>query len=527
MRLFHSLRETARRLREDSQGNVLIMMAALLIPMLFAVGMGIDYGRAQTQQTRMNAAADAAALAGTNATLMQQSTDTALAAARQIFISQVSGLQDIQFNAATDLNVSLVDTGALNSGRTIVVSYTAKSVNLFGGILGYATLPIAGSSTANAAQAPHINFFLTMDKSPSMLLPSTSSGLTSIRNATGCAFACHAQDPRADGINIKTSNSRDVFLNGNYYNSGNTGYKTWYQIDSSKNLYDQNGTKIGTSVSVASNRFSFTYKDLSNKSQSITGFYADGYWLTHNYTTLYPTASPIPLRIGAETLAAQDLIPFAQNMATKNNVTYKMQVFSFDWTHPGYSTPVTTHTSMTDVQNMTTSNIPDLDSTTDFWYANGKPTSSTNINDKATEFNNMLTAMNSTMPNPGDGTTTAKPQEVLFIITDGVTDEQIGSSRWNRELTTAHLNNCTTIKNRGIKIAILYTEYLPDALTGDSWSQSNVAPYLGNVLPALQKCASAARDGTPLVYTVSTDQSISDALTALFALTIQSAHLVK
>jgi hypothetical protein len=140
-------------------------------------------------------------------------------------------------------------------------------------------------------------------------------------------------------------------------------------------------------------------------------------------------------------------------MATKNNVTYKMQVFSFDWTHPGYSTPVTTHTSMTDVQNMTTSNIPDLDSTTDFWYANGKPTSSTNINDKATEFNNMLTAMNSTMPNPGDGTTTAKPQEVLFIITDGVTDEQIGSSRWNRELTTAHLNNCTTIKNRGIKIA--------------------------------------------------------------------------
>ena len=47
------------------------------------------------------------------------------------------------------------------------------------------------------------------------------------------------------------------------------------------------------------------------------------------------------------------------------------------------------------------------------------------------------------------------------------------------------------------------------------------------MLPALQKCASAARDGTPLVYTVSTDQSISDALTALFALTIQSAHLVK
>jgi hypothetical protein len=407
-----------------------------------------------------------------------------------------------------------------------VVSYTAKSVNLFGGILGYATLPIAGSSTANAAQAPHINFFLTMDKSPSMLLPSTSSGLTSIRNATGCAFACHAQDPRADGINIRTSNSRDVLgrelLQFRQYRVQDLVSDRQLQNAVRSKRHQDRNIRFGSQQQV------FVHLQESQQPVKIDHWVLCRQVLADaQLYALYPTASPIPLRIGAETLAAQDLIPFAQNMATKNNVTYKMQVFSFDWTHPGYSTPVTTHTSMTDVQNMTTSNIPDLDSTTDFWYANGKPTSSTNINDKATEFNNMLTAMNSTMPNPGDGTTTAKPQEVLFIITDGVTDEQIGSSRWNRELTTAHLNNCTTIKNRGIKIAILYTEYLPDALTGDSLVAIQCCPYLGNVLPALQKCASAARDGTPLVYTVSTDQSISDALTALFALTIQSAHLVK
>ena len=64
-------------------------------------------------------------------------------------------------------------------------------------------------------------------------------------------------------------------------------------------------------------------------------------------------------------------------------------------------------------------------------------------------------------------------------------------------------------------------------MTGDSWSQSNVAPYLANVSPSLQSCASIGTDGSPLFYTVTTDQSISDALVSLFALTVQQSHLVQ
>jgi hypothetical protein len=64
-------------------------------------------------------------------------------------------------------------------------------------------------------------------------------------------------------------------------------------------------------------------------------------------------------------------------------------------------------------------------------------------------------------------------------------------------------------------------------MTGDSWSQSTVVPYLSNVSPTLQSCASTGSDGTPLFYTVTTDQSISDALVALFSLTVQQAHLIQ
>jgi hypothetical protein len=150
-------------------------------------------------------------------------------------------------------------------------------------------------------------------------------------------------------------------------------------------------------------------------------------------------------------------------MASANQVSYKMQMFSFDWTHPSDSTPVHILTSsMTDVGSLTTSSVPDLYALQDWWNRNSCPTSSNCNNDMASEFGNMLTAMNATMPTPGDGSTSTNPQEVMFLVTDGMADESISGSRWVRQLHANDLAACTAIKNKGIKIAILYTQYLPD-----------------------------------------------------------------
>jgi hypothetical protein len=76
----------------------------------------------------------------------------------------------------------------------------------------------------------------------------------------------------------------------------------------------------------------------------------------------------------------------------------------------------------------------------------------------------------------------------------------------------------------------LYTQYLPQALTGDSWSQSNVAPYLtpnDQVLTALQQCASTGSNGSPMVQTVTTDGDFTSALQQLFVIASQSARLVQ
>jgi len=585
-----------RRLYADRRGNILFIAAGAMVPMSVSVGFGIDYARAMRLQSQINAAADAAALAGVTGPMMKDTSAAGLTAAHDravaMFKGQVANLSDVAitidatntaFSASNDLVVTpTVLAGSLNAGRKVVVQWRAQSHNIFGSIVGADTLAISGSASSQAVQAPYMNFYLMMDVSPSMLLPTTSTGLRDISNGTapvtsadidtattnktstyGCAFACHEQKPRnypekkgvlTDSIYVHDSNNYDILLDANYYASSSTatGYRVFYRYDSTnKTAYSSNGVQIGNagSASVVSSSVSSSANlsygvtstvsctgkkngcsnglKSSTSTNTIAVYPADGYWLTHNYSLAYPGTSNIEVRIDAERLAAQQLIPQAARQATGNGVTYNMQLFSFDWTHSGATGPVHTLTSsMTDVTKLSADSVPDLYAAQDYWYSNNSPLSGTNINDKATEAHNMLDAMYKLIPAGGNGSSADKPKQVMFLITDGVADEAIGGSRWSREFGPTEIADCTNIKTNAT-IAILYTQYLPDALTNDPWSQSNVAPHLSNVATALKSCASVGSDGVPLFYQVTTDQNISDALVTLFALTVQQAHLVQ
>jgi hypothetical protein len=274
-----------------------------------------------------------------------------------------------------------------------------------------------------------------------------------------------------------------------------------------------------------------------------TGYWADGYWLTHNYGNLYGSPASITLRKDDVISAATQLIPYAASQSTQYHVTYQMQMFSFNWTHPSAGSPVTTLNPMTNVNSFGSGySVASLFPADDYWYQNSAPTSSTNNNDQATEFGNMMSYMNGIMPTAGTGAATSTPQEIMFIVTDGMVDELSGGSRVHGPLSSNDLSQCAAIKAKGIKIAVLYTQYLSQALIGDSWSQSNIAPYLpappsgfpaGNagssdqVLTALRTCASPSSNGTPLVQTVTTDGDIAGALQQLFSTALQAPRLVQ
>jgi len=75
----------------------------------------------------------------------------------------------------------------------------------------------------------------------------------------------------------------------------------------------------------------------------------------------------------------------------------------------------------------------------------------------------------------------------------------------------------TTIKNREIRIAILYTEHYP--LGSDSFYQQYVAPFQNSIGSNLQSC-----DWSGLYSGITTDQDITGALTTLFDTAVLSVQ---
>ena len=155
-----------RRLLRDSRGNISIILALSAVPLLFAVGMGMDYTSASYRENQLNAFADAAALAALTPAMMAQSDQASINAATSTFNAQASSVTGVTYNP-NSLTVAVTDTSTGTSvQRTVTVSYTAASQNAFFGILGTPSIALAGSSQGTAKAAPNINFYLLLDPHP-------------------------------------------------------------------------------------------------------------------------------------------------------------------------------------------------------------------------------------------------------------------------------------------------------------------------------------------------------------------------
>ena len=181
-----------RSMLRHRRGNVMLLFALTLPVLTFGTGMGIDYAQAMKAQTRLNAIADAAALSAVNKTMMGRSDSEAAAYARQVFMDQYRAMLDTGSVTVNQLNVQTVTD---NSGRrTASISYSGALRNSFGQILGRDWMAIAGKSATTNAVAPDIDFYMLLDVSGSMALPTTTVGLKKVAdsNSRGCRFACHS-----------------------------------------------------------------------------------------------------------------------------------------------------------------------------------------------------------------------------------------------------------------------------------------------------------------------------------------------
>jgi Flp pilus assembly protein TadG len=487
------------RLLRNRRGNV-AMMYALTAPILvFAGGAAIDYGRAAQIHTKLNAAADAAALAALTPSMLQQSSSVAQAAAVSMFNGLTAGIPGVTANA-TQVSVT-VTVGATALIRNVSVSYSSSVNTIFAQVLNTPTLPVSGVSEASAQAPPNIDFYVLLDNSPSMALPATQAGITQMENLTtkeitgGCAFACHQASTNA---NSDTA--------GNPCTDGTTPtLNSPPPSTSAGSLYC--ATKHGTQI--------------------------DNYQLARN--------NSIPLRLdelnsGITTLL-QTASATAQSTVFATPPKYRFSIYSMDslWSigltqsmalTSNYTSGWTSASANFGVMEMYSNNND---------CANAACSSSTSTpgGDVATNYDDSLGKLStaSYIPNPGNGTNQSgdTPQEVLFIVTDGVEDEQSGS-RLQEAINdlgaapggkSSGTNWCTTIKNRGIKIAILYADYL--AVPANSWYETYIAPIQSDIGPALQACASPG-----LFYDAGLDSSnLGQDLAALFAAVTQSGHLTQ
>ncbi|KQM36371.1 hypothetical protein ASE59_04710 [Sphingomonas sp. Leaf10] len=208
------------RLRADRRGNILMIFGFALVPITFATGMAIDYGTAMRIQTDLNAAADAAALSATSLTMMDKPLADAEAQARIMFEAEaasMTGIVPFNFADPAQLQIRVTESSSQTDGylRTATVTYRGQSRNSFAGILGTSTLTVQGTATAEASTAPDTDFYVMLDVSSSMALPTTTAGIDFLKSQTvregnpdGCAFACHETNP--DNPNIRNAKGKII-----------------------------------------------------------------------------------------------------------------------------------------------------------------------------------------------------------------------------------------------------------------------------------------------------------------------------
>jgi Flp pilus assembly protein TadG len=464
---------------KDRRGSVILIYALSLPVLALAVGFAIDFGRAAQLRTRLNGAADAAALAALTPAMMAQSNATAKAAAISMFNGQASGLNGL---ASSDTTVNVTVTHPKNNRlvRNVSVCYSAAEQTIFAGILNGATFSLGNCVSATAQTPPNVDFYLLLDNSPSMSLPQTQDGIVAMNSATqaqevgGCAFACHE---------ASTNN-----------------WDTWGNPCADGHLPTASG-----GLSCAPNQ----------------GAQLDNYALAKKLG--------VKLRLDELTAAVSTLLSTAQTTTNSSPhnppPAYRFSIDSFDslW-QPGFTTLMPLTSNYVSGWTSASANFGVMEMyKNNYVCATSACASGVRVDDAETDFDNAMSSVNAQMAAPGNGSNQAgdTPQEVLFLVTDGVEDEDSSGIRLIQPINAGSSTNyCDVIKARGIKIAILYTDYLP--VPASSYYQQSVASFQSDIGPALQSCASPN-----LFFEAAIDADLSQALSQLFQNVVMSANLTQ
>ncbi|ASY59576.1 TadE/TadG family type IV pilus assembly protein [Sinorhizobium sp. CCBAU 05631] len=209
----------------DKGGNVALTVAICMVPMLLAVGAGLDYTRAYNIQSRMQSDLDAALVAAIKE-IDDYDEDAIVDKIKEWFDAQSE-----KQNATYDLTDIKVD----KTGHTITASASGTVPTTVMTLADIKTVPVGVVSAIEGPATSHLEVYIVIDKSPSMLLAATSEDQAMLRadKNISCEFACHdTKDP------VKKNGSVIASTYYNYIKSLGVKLRTDVALDAVEEVLD-------------------------------------------------------------------------------------------------------------------------------------------------------------------------------------------------------------------------------------------------------------------------------------------------
>jgi Flp pilus assembly protein TadG len=437
------------RFGRESRGNIAVIFALALLPIMSAVGCTVDYSRATQLRSKLQSAADAASvgsIARTAPAFIAAGTMTSdgsiqsgVTDAQNIFDANMTGVTGYTLNNRTP---TVTKSGSV---VTSTIAFSASVPTMFMGVIGKTSITVTGTSTSTANMPQYIDFYLLLDNSPSMGVAATPADVTTMVNHTSdqCAFACH-----------------DYNDSNNYYNlAKNLGVTTRIDVlrTATQQLMD-----TAASTETYSNQFRMAIYDFGASSK---------------------------------TIGLRALFSLSSSLTSAKTAAGNIDLMGVYGNNDAYTA------------------------------------------DKDTQFSTIFPAITNVISTAGTGTA-ASPLKYLFFVSDGVADESNAGclkTMYNKDWgnisprcqSPIDPSLCTTLKNNGVKIAVLYTTYLQ--LPTNLWYMDWIDPFNkgpfgpstnSGIAQNMQSCASPG-----FYFEVSPTQGISDAMNALFQKAVADARI--
>jgi len=548
------------RFFRDRRGNISMIFGLTLVPLVVAVGTGVDYSLAARMKAKLQSAADAAAVASISDNspgylqASQMTTDGTVANGQADADGIFNGIMaTITGYVGLSEKSTVTKTGA---NLKSVVTFSAQVPTTFLKIAGFTTISVNGSSSAAGSMPPFLDFYLMLDVSGSMGLPSTDAEQTRLAAVNpddfstypnGCTFACHFQSQSCSNPSVGQKANppgaynpiNSAYPTNNYclgYLISRVGPGPWQSLLQTNSNYPMKGVSLlpaflanatsdvtpGAPNSLLAGNSKSTSTKVGN--QTITSLTA---------VTSCPTAGAancIQLRADAvgmalnATQAANGVSGLFETANNREKVAnqYRIGLYPFiRYLYPYFGLTSSINGSPTNPStiNYAAANLATLLDT-------GSAPNITNLGSGGTHFENAFPEMNTLIKTVGTGSSPTDTKPFVFLVTDGAQDFQtccnFSGSNSATVIPSGSSSYCKPLRDRGIIISVLYIPYEkiqnPTAVFNneDGVANANIA----NIEPSLQDCASPG-----FYFKASTPADITTALTAMFNQALQTAHI--